>query len=360
MTSVASPPSRVQWLDHSRGISIVLIVLLHSSYALEGSIATGPVAQLIDLVRPFRLPALFFLSGLFLSKVLNTPWREFADRRLLHYAYFYALWATIEFAALMATRAAQGQVPHDAAWQYLMLFLNPHGPLWFIYALPFFFLVARLVRDVPAWVVLPVAVLLSVLPIETGWVITDRLAGRFVFFYAGYLLAQPTRAYGLLVQRHRLVVFAALVAWGAAHVALVRLGHWHEHELTSFVLGVAGVAALVALGAWIAALRGTAWLAYIGSHSLTVFLAFPLLLIVTRKVLQLAHVQLNGDLMILLMAAGAIAGGLILERLVRHSPARFLFERPRWARLEPAAVVQPGYAAPAAPKAAASGSSVVQ
>jgi uncharacterized membrane protein YcfT len=335
MTSVALPASRVQWLDHSRGLSIILIVL----------------------VRPFRLPALFSLSGLFLSKVLHTTWHDFADRRLLHYAYFYALWASIAFVALIATRAAQGQLPHDAAWQYLLLFANPHGPLWFIYALPFFFLVARLVRGVPAWVVLPIAILLSILPIETGWVITDRLAARFVSFYAGYLLAQPTRAYGVLVQRHRLLVFGALLAWGVAHAALVRLGQWQAHELPSFAFGVAGVAALVAFGAWIATLRGTGWLAYIGSHSLTVFLAFPLLLIVTRKLPQLARVHVNGDLMIVLLAAGAIAGGLVLERLVRGTPARFPFERPRWARLQPAPALAPGYAAS---KPAASGSSLVQ
>jgi uncharacterized membrane protein YcfT len=336
MTSAVTPPSRVQWLDHARGLSILLIVLLHSTYALEGVVATGPVAQLIDLVRPFRLPALFFLSGLFLAKVIDTPWRDFADRRLLHYAYFYALWATIEFAALKGTRAAQGQMPADAGWQYAMLFVNPHGPLWFIYALPFFFLMARLVRGIPAWVVLPVAALLSVLPIETGWVITDRLASRFVYFYAGYVFAQPTKALGLFVQRQRLPVLIGLLAWSMAHVALMRLAQWHEAELTAFVLGVAGVVALVVIGAWVAALRGMGWLAYIGSHSLTVFLAFPLLLIVTRKLLQLARIELNGDLMILLMASGAIVGGLILERLVRHTPLKFLFQRPRWARLQPA------------------------
>jgi uncharacterized membrane protein YcfT len=88
MTSVALPASRVQWLDHARCLSIVLIVLLHSSFALEGIATTGPVAQLIDLVRPFRLPALFFLSGLFLGRMFNTPWRDFADRRPLPHAYF--------------------------------------------------------------------------------------------------------------------------------------------------------------------------------------------------------------------------------------------------------------------------------
>jgi uncharacterized membrane protein YcfT len=235
----------------------------------------------------------------------------------------------------MGTRAAQGQLPADAGWQYALLFVNPHGPLWFIYALPFFFLVARLVRGIPAWVVLPLAALLSVLPIETGWVITDRLASRFVYFYAGYVFAQPTKDLGVFVQRHRLPVLIGLLAWGVVHVALMRLGQWQEAELTAFALGVAGVVALVAIGAWLAALRGMGWLAYIGSHSLTVFLAFPLLLIVTRKVLQLARIEVNGDLMILLMASGAIVGGLILERLVRHTTLKFLFERPRWARLKP-------------------------
>ena len=33
----------------------------------------------------------FLISGLFLSAVVDRPWRRFVDRRLVHYMYFYAL-----------------------------------------------------------------------------------------------------------------------------------------------------------------------------------------------------------------------------------------------------------------------------
>lgn len=326
--------TRVAWLDHARGLSIILIVLLHSNYALEGPPATGPVAQLIELVRPFRLPALFFLSGLFLSKVLAAPLRDFLDRRVIHYAYFYTLWASIEFAPALVSHLLKGQPLAEALQRYALLFIEPHGPLWFIYALPLFFVTARLLRRVSPWIVVPVAVALSVLPIETGWVIGDRLASRFIYFYAGYLLARPALDFGSTVQHQRGAALLGLALWVLLHTALMWQGRWHESGPTAFVLGVFGVAGLVALGALLGSVRGTGWLALIGRRSLAVFLAFPLLLIVCRKLLDVARLHVNGDLSILLMAVGAIAGALALQAAVRGTALSWLFERPRWARLE--------------------------
>ena len=95
------PPSqsRVSWVDYAKGICIVLVVLMHSTLGVEN--AAGGVSWLHDFItwaKPFRMPDFFLISGLFLASRINRPWREYLDSKVLHFAYFYILWMTIQFA----------------------------------------------------------------------------------------------------------------------------------------------------------------------------------------------------------------------------------------------------------------------
>ena len=52
----------------------------------------------VEFARPFRMPDFFLIAGLFLSSRIDGPWRLYIDRKVLHFAYFYVLWLTIQFA----------------------------------------------------------------------------------------------------------------------------------------------------------------------------------------------------------------------------------------------------------------------
>lgn len=332
--AIGTAGGRQQWVDHTRGICIVLIVMLHSRYAV-GDLAAVPLFDaIIELVRPFRLPALFLVSGLFLARLIDRPWPEFLDRRVLHYAYFYALWASLEFAPALATGLLRDGAPAAAlAADYGALFIDPHGPLWFIYALPFFFVIAKLLRRVPGWVVLPVAALVSMAELQTGWVIGDRIASRYFYFHAGYVAAPMVFAAGRWAAQHPARVLPLLAAWAVAHLLAVTLLSLATDPVGAFALGVAGTAGVLLAGAVLSRTRAADWLAYLGSRSLIVYLAFPLLLIVVRKLLEFSPAPLAGDLRVLLIMAGSMVGALLVHRLVRGTPLRLLFDRPAWATL---------------------------
>ena len=111
------------------------------------------------------------------------------DRKVVHFAYFYVLWVTIQFAVKAPVFAAEHGWGHVGAI-YLESFIEPFGTLWFIYLLPIFFVVTKLRATRarpgrsgsrrPRW---------KSRTIATGWTVIDEFAARFVYFYTGYLLA---------------------------------------------------------------------------------------------------------------------------------------------------------------------------
>ena len=43
------------------------------------------------------MPDFFLISGLFLARRIDVPWRDYFDKKVVHFLYFYFLWMTIQF-----------------------------------------------------------------------------------------------------------------------------------------------------------------------------------------------------------------------------------------------------------------------
>ena len=90
---------RVDWVDVAKGVCIIMVVMMHSTLGVEKAAgAPGWMGTVVEFARPFRMPDFFLIAGLFLSRRIDGPWRLFLDRKVLHFAYFYVLWLTIQFA----------------------------------------------------------------------------------------------------------------------------------------------------------------------------------------------------------------------------------------------------------------------
>src|SRR3954470_25028790 len=189
---------RVDWVDYAKGICIVMVVAMHSTLGVEAAAGReGWMHLLVAFAKPFRMPDFFLISGLFLARVIDRDWRTYLDRKVVHFAYFYVLWMTIQFVFKAPAFAAEHGTA-AAVQLYFFSFIEPFGTLWFIYLLPVFFVVTRLTRAVPPLVIWLIAAALESAPIETGWMLIDEFAARFVYFYTGYWLA--SYVFGLAVQ----------------------------------------------------------------------------------------------------------------------------------------------------------------
>jgi uncharacterized membrane protein YcfT len=324
---------RVDWVDYAKGFCIIMVVMMHSTLGVEAAVGHESwMHALVAFAKPFRMPDFFLISGLFLARVIDRDWRTYLDRKVVHFAYFYVLWVTIQFAFKAPGLAAEHGALGVAAL-YLEAFIEPFGTLWFIYLLPIFFVVTKLARNVPVIVVFLIAAALEIAPIETGWTVIDEFAARFVYFYIGYVLAPRIFQIAAAVQARPLLAGAMLAVWAVFNGFYVFSG-LADQPFVSLTLGLIGAAAVVAVSALMAKSDVFAGLRSLGRNSIVVYLAFFLGMAASRSALLKSGLVPDAGTVALIVTACGIAGALTLFWAVRGTALNFLFERPAWARLQ--------------------------
>ena len=110
---------RVDWVDYAKGICIIMVVMMHSVLGVELAAGeNGFMHSFVTFAKPFRMPDFFLISGLFLALVIDRDWRTYLDRKVVHFAYFYVLWVTIQFGFKAPGFAAESGWAH-AGYLYL-------------------------------------------------------------------------------------------------------------------------------------------------------------------------------------------------------------------------------------------------
>jgi uncharacterized membrane protein YcfT len=322
-----SAPVRIDWVDYAKGICIVLVVMMHSVLGVEAAAGqTGFMHAIVTFARPFRMPDFFLLSGLFLSVVIDRDWRTYLDRKVVHFAYFYVLWVTIQFGFKAPSFAAESGWAH-VGLLYLQAFIEPFGTLWFIYLLPVCFVVTKLTRRVPPLVVFGLAAALEAAHIATGSTVIDEFCARFVYFYAGYLFAGAVFAWSDRVRARPALALAGLALWAVINGGLVEFG-FSEWPLVSLALGLAGAGAIITVGTLLARMQWLNFLRFCGEHSIVIYLAFFLPMATTRIVLLKTGLIPDVGTMSLLVTVAGVVGALAIWWVALRVGAHFLFERP--------------------------------
>jgi uncharacterized membrane protein YcfT len=337
--------NRLDWVDAAKGISIILVVMMYSVFNVgQDADGVGLFHYVIGFATPFRMPEFFLISGLFLSQVIDRPWRRYADRRVVHYLYFYALWAVIHLTVKIGLASgAPLEALQDMAWAII----EPYGVLWFIYLLAAFSAAAKLVHSarLPHWAVFAFGALLQMANLSTGSYLVDQFSHYFVYFYSGYAFAPAIfRLVDSAVARPSLtliglgiyaVINAALV-FSPGYAVLpgeIQLGYAGLPGVR-LVLALAGSTALCVTAAMLVRLPWMEWLRWLGEHSLVVYLAFVLPMSFIRIALDKIGLIHDVTLLSAIVIVGAILVSVGLYGLVQWTGrGRFLFSRPAWAHL---------------------------
>jgi uncharacterized membrane protein YcfT len=281
----------------------------------------------VAFAKPFRMPDFFLISGLFLSVVIGRDWSPFLDRKVMHFAYFYLLWVTIQFGFKAPSFAAETSWAH-AGFLYLESFIEPFGTLWFIYLLPVFFVVTKATRKTPPLLIWAIAALLEMAHVGTGWTVIDEFCARFVYFYSGYWFASQVFALSDRARAQPSLALAGLAAWALINGSLVVSG-FSEWPLISLMLGLSGACAVVTVGTLLARAHWLDFLRFCGEHSIVIYLAFFLPMAATRTLLLRLGVIPDVGTISLIVTVTGVAGALALWQIALAIGANFLFERPK-------------------------------
>ena len=335
MTSPFSSAERIAWVDAAKGICIILVVMMHATLGLGEAVEReGWMHAVVAFARPFRMPDFFLVSGLFLGRAITRDWRTFADRRIVHFLYFYGLWYVIQF-ALKGWSLAGGD-PVEFVRLFALGFIEPFGTLWFIYMLAVYSVTVKLLQRLPPLVLLAGAAALQIAHVESGWLVIDAFCAYFVYFVAGYVFAPRVFAIAAWAGRNALPALVGLAFWafvnGFAAFAPSSFAGQTVASLpgVSLILGLAGAVAITTVAALLTSRGWAGPLAYCGERSLVVYLAFFLPMAATRAILvKTGLVDAVGvGWGAALVTAAAVVIPLVFERLVRGTVLDFLFVRP--------------------------------
>jgi uncharacterized membrane protein YcfT len=331
-TPAQSGGNRFAWVDTAKGICIILVVMMHAVAGYQIAVdATGWMQPVLDFTKPFRMPDFFVLSALFVYARIDAPWKVYVDRKVLHFAYFYILWMVIQIGV---KQAMDGAAPADILGQMALALVQPFGTLWFIYLLAIFLIATRLLRPLPVLPVWIAAAALQIAPVSTGVYVIDYFASYFVFFYTGHILSAHLFSMADAARRNLLSSWGLIAVWAALNGAAVWSGVAGLPGV-ALMLGLAGAAAIVAFAAVIAGTWAGRALAIPGAHSIAIYLAFFLPMAASRIILAKTGLIPDVGLASFIVMACAVLTPLILYYVVRHTPLKFLFERPNWARIIP-------------------------
>ena len=213
---------RLKWPDIARGISILGVIVLHTSLAIPEARETW-LSQANEFLDPLRMPLFFLVSGLFSAKVFRYSFSELFKYRLWFLLIPYLIWVPLELAAYQAVLKND----YDAAWPPASYFLNNvitgATMIWFLYALVLFNIVLWCLRRLPGWLAVTASFALPalLLPFHEHWhMIAKSVVYLPVFVFSAYFSTQVHR---FTAHARRLPVIigsfvAYLVAYFGVHV----------------------------------------------------------------------------------------------------------------------------------------------
>lgn len=345
-TIVNEKQARLGWIDVAKGISILLVVLIHARRWLEfiGAKAVW-IEQFNAIFLTARMPLFFTMSGLLAIKwIQQKTWKELYTHKLSLILWVFIVWQPIVFTYKYAAAIIlPNQEDPSLNAHLLRMFafpLRPNGELWFLWALILAFTTAKLTHWVPSRVQVAVSGLISAgwitwaktmlgaslfRLIGSGW---DGLFTYYFFFISAVLYKDQiiSLVSKLSAFRAAFIISSWLIVYGI--IVNLQITSLPGIGLLLKLLGVASGLALAVL------LSRVTLLASLGQQTLPIYLAHSFFIVITVCLLHLSGIQLS-PILAASIAPWVLTGLAVMLSLAFSKKAgngffQFLFIQPEW------------------------------
>lgn len=277
------------------------------------------------VMTPLRMPLFFTVSGLLVVSSLQRSWGAAVLKRVVRPYYLYFLWIGLSLALYALIGSTVEGTPVSSFGEVMAKVLLPTTALWYFYALPLYYMVAKLCVNLPKHPVLAGAFIISVAGSFMPPSLHASIVMNLVFFMAGAYLPGAVRS---IVERSTPgLSWIATVTYLSTAVLLVlgMDGVPGAVAVCSFVAVWAGLTTVATLSRWRWFARP---MAHIGENTLAVYVIhMPLLALVDTFGPQSLPWPI-GLIYPPLMAGMIVGSALFLHRALLRLSFKWLFVLP--------------------------------
>ena len=329
------PTYRNALFDYANGIGIILVVYGHVARGIfnAGLPIDKDFYTLIDsALYSFHMPLFFFLSGLFLLGTLEKQGYIGMMRSKLSTVFYpYVLWSLLQGGIEYGlSNYTNGKVGLD---EIFALFWQPRAHFWFLYTLFGMFAFAGILywKGSPLWTGIVLALgstiyLFGLSPIDLF--VFNSFANYFVFFALG-VSAAPLKPH-LASIRFWFLPLAALVFIASQWTWLEQPIDTHgiDQKLISLGLAASGILFVLALSQRLTGWNWK-WLAYVGHHSMEIYLIHILASSGSRIALQKGLGITDTGMHLVVGTLFGIGVPLLVALAAQRAGIKWLFVAPR-------------------------------
>lgn len=236
VSTPADAKDRYRWMDLSRGLAIVLVVIVHAGamYREQGFALPGWIQSLDWAMSPYRMPLLVFLSGFLLDTSLRKGVVPFIYGKVRNILWPYLLWTAIFCLAIFDP----GRMLDPSVWR-------GGTYLWYMLFIGVFFAIGLITARVPHLVIAAVAVGIAFL-MPDGSKYGERLFVLMAYFFMGAATGQHADRFVAALRHPWALAFVPFAAALSLTSALGSRVHYAPQYAIVIIPAVFGVLALMA------------------------------------------------------------------------------------------------------------------
>lgn len=312
--ATTSQGSRIQWMDVSRGVAILLVIGFHSVSEVDKQFGLPPIVTTInEIVSPARMPLMVFLSGMLLHKSLSKPIKEYITGKVSRIAWPFFLWSLIMLALITAGNpSSRSEILQRGA---AALTYSPLDHLWFLRDLFIFYILALLLRRVPWAVIASSALFVGV----TATIVDapDLLRGAYllVFFMLGAGAGSSPKTVERLLESRLALGLACIVA--AAIVPAALQPGDVRYQLLFLPIAAALAYLMLRLCQFISRFTAAEALSAVGRDSLVYYLAHWPIIVVLANIAP-ENLSVPPTVIFVTVLIAAFGGSYVLAKLSKN------------------------------------------